>query len=263
MALSGLRNHLSQEGSACPGRAAGALATGKNAVAGAEPRLIVFDLDGTLVDSQRTIVEAMTAAFSDSGLAPPDRRSIRRVVGLSLEEAIVRLLPETAGCEAEAVADRYRDAFLDLHADPAHEEPLYPGALEAIAALDRPDTLLGIATGKGRRGLRLVLQRHGLLERFVTLQTADDGPGKPDPAMLSRAMAQAGVERRAALMVGDTTFDMEMAQRAGVPGIGVGWGYHEPDELLAAGAGQVVEAFDELLAVLAEIFPAPGREVER
>ena len=94
----------------------------------------------------------------------------------------------------------------------------------------------------------------------MTLQTADDGPGKPDPAMLSRAMAETGVGRQATLMVGDTTFDMEMARRAGLPGIGVGWGYHEPDELLAAGADRVVEAFDELLAALSEFFPEPGRE---
>ena len=235
-------------------------AIGKHAVAGLEPRLIVFDLDGTLVDSQHIIVEAMSFAFSDSGLGPPDARSIRRVVGLSLEEAVTRLLPETAGCTAESVAERYRDAFLDLHADPAQEEPLYPGALEAIMALDRAETLLGIATGKGRGGLRRVLDRHGLLERFVTLQTADDGPGKPDPAMLSRAMAEAGVGRQSTLMVGDTTFDMEMARRAGLPGIGVSWGYHEPDELLAAGADRVVEAFDELLVALSEILPRQGHE---
>lgn len=229
-------------------------------MAGLEPRLIVFDLDGTLVDSQRIIVEAMSVAFSDSGLAPPDARSIRRVVGLSLEDAVTRLLPKTASCPAESVAERYRDAFLDLHADPVHEEPLYPGAMEAIHALDRPETLLGIATGKGRGGLRRVLDRHGLLERFVTLQTADDGPGKPDPAMLSRAMAETGVGRGSTLMVGDTTFDMEMARRAGLPGIGVTWGYHEPEELIAAGADRVVAAFDELLAALSEIFPERSRE---
>ncbi len=229
-------------------------------MAGLEPRLIVFDLDGTLVDSQRTIVDAMSVAFADSGLAPPDAHSIRRVVGLSLEEAVTRLLPEAACCAAESVAERYRDTFLDLHADPARQEPLYPGAMEAILALDRPDTLLGIATGKGRGGLRRVLDRHGLLERFATLQTADDGPSKPDPAMLSRAMAETGVGRHATLMVGDTTFDMEMARRAGLPGIGVTWGYHEPDELRMAGASRIVEAFDELLAALPEIIPQRGQE---
>ena len=221
----------------------------------AQPRLIVFDLDGTLVDSQHTIVESMTAAFQGSGFPVPEARAIRRVVGLSLEVAVARLLPEEAQDEALAVAERYRDAFLKVLARPDHEDPLYPGALEALAALSQPETCLGIATGKGRGGLQRVLQKHGIRDRFVTLQTADDGPSKPDPGMLHRAMAAAGIEAERCLMIGDTTFDMEMARRAGVAALGVSWGYHEVAELSTAGARRILERFDELPDAVTDLLP--------
>ena len=217
------------------------------------PRLIVFDLDGTLVDSQHSIVASMSAAFQRSGRVAPAAREVRRVVGLALEEAIACLLPEGERDAAVAVADHYRDAYFELVMQPGHCDPLFPGAVQALEALSTPETCLGIATGKGRRGLRIALERHDIQRHFVTLQTADDGPSKPDPGMLLRAMAEAGAAPESTLMIGDTTFDMEMAGRAGTWAVGVGWGYHEPEELAAAGAVQIIARFDELRAAVTEL----------
>lgn len=222
------------------------------------PRLIVFDLDGTLVDSQHSIVASMSAAFQRSGRAAPSAREVRRVVGLALEEAIACLLPDGEREAASAMADLYRDAYFELVTQPEHCDPLFPGAVQALEALSTPETCLGIATGKGRRGLRIALERHGIERHFVTLQTADDSPSKPDPGMLLRAMAEAGAGPEATLMIGDTTFDMEMAGRAGTRAIGVGWGYHEPEELAAAGAAQVIARFEELRAAVSGLLDGPG-----
>ncbi|MFQ5959603.1 MAG: HAD-IA family hydrolase [Alphaproteobacteria bacterium] len=209
-------------------------------------RLVVFDCDGTLVDSQHVIVEAMRRSFAAKRLPPPEAEAVRRVVGLSLQTAIAALWPDGADDDVAALTHDYRKTFLALRAQPEHHEPLYPGAAEAIAALDDAGYLLGVATGKSRRGLSATLERFGLLERFVTLQTADDAPSKPHPGMLERAMAEAGAGTRETVLVGDTTFDVEMAVNAGVAALGVGWGYHETGALHAAGAQAIVESFAEL-----------------
>jgi phosphoglycolate phosphatase len=215
-------------------------------------RLIVFDFDGTLVDSQRTIAQSMALAFEDQGFAAPGPEAVRQVVGLPLEVAAARLLPDPDDMEtAERVAESYRGAFQALHARGDVHEPLFPGAREALARLDEPDVCLGIATGKGRRGLMTSLGRHGLSDYFATLQTADDGPGKPSPEILQRAMTEVGAGCSETVMIGDTTFDMQMAMNAGVSAIGVAWGYHPPDELRASGAARVIESFPDLLPGLA------------
>lgn len=213
-------------------------------------KLVMFDFDGTLVDSQSVIVAAMSEAFLAAGLAPPEPADVRRIVGLRLETAVARLLPDGMEGRADALSDGYRKAFFEVRRRPDHDEPLFPGALEALHALDRPDVLLGIATGKGRRGLVHVLEHHGLVERFATLKTADDGPGKPHPAILEQAMAELGVDPGDTVMVGDTVFDVQMARNAGVEAIGVAWGYHEAEELTAAGAVCVIETFAALLPLL-------------
>jgi phosphoglycolate phosphatase len=150
-----------------------------------------------------------------------------------------------------SLAERYRAAHAALRQTEAHVEPLFPGARETVEALARrPDTVLGIATGKSRRGVEGVLARHDLLGHFLTIQTADDAPSKPDPAMVIEAMRETGAAPADTAVVGDTAFDIEMARAAGASAIGVAWGYHPPDALQAAGAVTVIEQFSALVPTL-------------
>lgn len=214
-------------------------------------KLILFDFDGTLVDSQANIHRCMAEAFEAQGLAPPALPEVRRIVGLSLELAIARLLVEEELHHVEALAAHYRQAFFSLRQRHDYHEELFPGALEALEALDCPEVCLGIATGKNLRGLRAALERHGLEKRFVTLQTPDHSPSKPHPGMVRRALAEIGCDPREAVLIGDTSYDIEMARNAGISSLGVAWGYHTPEELRAAGAGGLVEHFTALPGALA------------
>jgi phosphoglycolate phosphatase len=214
-------------------------------------RLAVFDCDGTLIDSQHSIVAAMSAAFVDEGLAAPTAEAIRRTVGLPLDAIAERLAPAASHALRLRLVAAYRARVHEIRARHDHDEPLYDGARGALDALEAAGWLLGIATGKGRRGLEAVLLRHDLRRRFVTLQSGDDAPGKPDPGMLLQAMAEAGTSRQDTVMIGDTTFDMLMARNAGVSAIAVTWGYHPASELAAAGAAALIESYDQLPGVLA------------
>ncbi|RYE03418.1 MAG: HAD family hydrolase [Sphingomonadales bacterium] len=214
-------------------------------------RLAVFDCDGTLVDSQANICRAMEECFSAAHLSPPSRADIRRIVGLSLVPAIAMLLPQGERAQHEELAEGYKRAFHTMRSNRALDpEPLFDGVREAINTLGAAGWLLGVATGKSDRGLRLLLEHHGLTDRFVTLQTADRHPSKPHPSMLELAMQEAGAEPGATVMIGDTSFDMEMAHAAGVHAVGVVWGYHTPAELIASGAGHVVSHASALPAHL-------------
>jgi phosphoglycolate phosphatase len=212
-------------------------------------KLILLDCDGTIVDSQHMIVAAMELAFAAAGLLPPPRAEILSVVGLSLMPAVTRLLPiGTEAKIAEQIVDAYKQGFQTLRRDPANHEPLYPGAREAILALaGRDDVVLGVATGKSRRGVDVLFEREGLHPHFVTIQTADDHPSKPDPSMILRALTETSTTADACVMVGDTTYDMHMAAAAGVAALGVGWGYHDIPMLRAAGAESVVHNYDALI----------------
>jgi phosphoglycolate phosphatase len=205
-------------------------------------KLVVFDVDGTLVDSQHVIVACMTAAFAAHDLAAPDPHQVRRIVGLPLEVGIARLRPDLDPLAPDAIADSYRAAFRASRTGPSHEEALFPGVERMLADLAAAGFVLGIATGKSKRGLVATLERHGLTDFFATLQTGDLPPGKPHPAMLLRALEETGIEPAAAVMIGDTSFDMEMAAAAGTLPIGVTWGYHESPELMQAGAVHLVES---------------------
>lgn len=215
-------------------------------------RLVVFDVDGTLVDSQNHIMAAMQVAFGDLGMATPPRAAVLGIVGLSLPEAMRRLAPEAGHDLIAALAAGYRGAFAARRAKA--ESPLYPGARAALQALAGQDSvLLGVATGKSRRGLDHMLRAHDLADFFVTAQVADDHPSKPHPSMLMAALRETGVAPGQAVMVGDTSYDMEMARNAGMPAIGVAWGYHAAESLRHAGAALVIDHFAALGPALTEL----------
>jgi phosphoglycolate phosphatase len=204
-------------------------------------RLAVFDCDGTLVDSQANICRAMEASFASFRLDPPSRADIRRIVGLSLVPAIAKLLPDAEAAQHEAMAEAYKTAFFAMRSNGSLDpEPLFDGVADTLDTLEAKGWLLGVATGKSDRGLRLLLQHHGLYDRFVTLQTADRHPSKPHPSMLELAIAEAGASPATTAMIGDTSFDIRMARAANTHAIGVAWGYHTEQELEAAGAHVVV-----------------------
>lgn len=202
-------------------------------------RLALFDCDGTLVDSQHNIVLCMDDAFARAGLAPPPREATRRIVGLSLVPAMQALIPDAEHALHIQLAEDYKTAFQRLRGKGLVEEPLFDGILETLDALEADGWLLGVATGKSDRGLDLCLRHHGLRDRFVTLQTADRHPSKPHPSMVREAMAEAGAAPTTTVMIGDTSFDMAMGVAARARSLGVDWGYHEIDDLVAAGAYHV------------------------
>ncbi len=215
---------------------------------------MIFDCDGTLVDSQHVIVACMSQAWATAGRDdPPAAGEVRRVVGLPLVDAIAQLSPDASAEQHVRLAEGYKAAFRTARAHPDFHEPLFPGAREVLDSLEAAGALLGIATGKGRMGLDLTLQHHGLEGRFVTLQTSDLAPGKPNPEMVYRAMRETGAEPENTVMIGDTSFDILMARNAGVTAIGVSWGYHDQGELEAAGAHTILDHFDELPTMLTRL----------
>jgi phosphoglycolate phosphatase len=202
-------------------------------------KLAIFDCDGTLVDSGATIHRALAETFELHGIAIPPPRESRKVIGLSLTQAMSALVPEGAEADHVRLAETYKGCFHRARQEGRVEEPLFDGILELLDTLEAEGWHLAVATGKSDRGLRLCLESHDLHARFISLQTADRHPSKPSPQMALAAMADAGAAPERTIVVGDTSFDMGMAAGAGAVGIGAGWGYHEPAELLAAGATAV------------------------
>lgn len=213
-------------------------------------KLAVFDCDGTLVDGQASICDAMESAFAEVGLPAPDRNAVRRAVGLSLMQAVRRLLPDVDDNTCRAITDAYKRAFRTAREDGSLSQPLYAGIAELLDDLRTGGWQLGVATGMSDRGLAHCLAAHGLSRHFVTLQTADRHPSKPHPSMLEEALFEAATQPADTVMIGDTAYDMEMARSAGVRAIGVEWGYHAPEELTAAGAEFIAATPDQLRAYL-------------
>ncbi|BCA60516.1 HAD-IA family hydrolase [Sphingomonas sp. HMP6] len=206
-------------------------------------KLALFDCDGTLVDSQDNICRSAEEAFKLAGIMAPPRDRIRRIVGLSLVEAMRTLHPEGEDALHRSLAEDYKAAFFRMRSSGAMaEEPLYEGMLEVLDVLQAEGWVLGVATGKSDRGLAHILAHHGIAARFVTLQTADRHPSKPHPSMIETAMAESGATAATTVMIGDTSYDMQMARAAGARALGVAWGYHPVDELTAAGAHAIADA---------------------
>ena len=215
-------------------------------------RLAIFDCDGTLVDSGATIYRALAAAFEQHGLKIPSPEVSRKVIGLSLTDAMAALLPDVPPEQHVALAEDYKRAFWNLRAAGEVEEPLFDGILELLDALEEDGWLLAMATGKSDRGLRHCLESHHIHARFVSLQTADRHPSKPHPSMVEQAIAEGGASPESSIVVGDTSFDIAMAVNAGARGIGAGWGYHDAEELLEAGAIGVADQPLEVLNLIRE-----------
>lgn len=208
-------------------------------------RLVIFDLDGTLIDSASFIVSAVEDAFRAAGESVPDKRAIRGISGITAREGLAMLAPNASSEQIDLITHHYRARYRSGAG--LHSEPLFAGALAALDRLQAdPENILAVATGKSYGGAATLLERHGLIDRFLSVETPDHNRGKPDPQMIETAMAKAGIDRESTVMIGDTVHDMRMARSAKVGAIGVAWGYHEREELVEAGADIVLDTFEQL-----------------
>lgn len=210
-------------------------------------KLALFDVDGTLVDSKAMITASLTDAFAAVGVAAPARDRMMSIVGLSLLDAMRTLTPDLDAGIHQKLADAYKTAFWDNRASGSHAEDLFDGALDLLQRLrSRGDVVLGVATGKSRRGIVHLVEKHGFDGWFATIQTSDDHPSKPHPSMIVKALAETGLSPRDAVMIGDTSYDIEMARAAGTGAAGVTWGNHPVAELERAGAHTIASDFNQL-----------------
>lgn len=215
-------------------------------------RLVIFDMDGTLIDSVALIVETVTAAFEAVGEPVPTEAAIRSISGISARDAMAMLAPGADNARVEEIVQSYRREYASRAG--GAREPLFRGALETLERLrHRPDTTLAVATGKGFSGATVLLTAHGIIDWFNSVETPTHNRGKPDPQMVETAMAKAGATRDETVMIGDTSHDMNMAKAARVHAIGVAWGYHATVDLKRAGADIVVESFAALEAAIEQV----------
>jgi phosphoglycolate phosphatase len=218
-------------------------------------RLVVFDLDGTLIDSEALIVATVGEAFRAVGEAVPEEQAIRAISGITARDAMAILAPGADAARVEVLLESYVAHYQRRTA--SAREPMFDGALAALDRLQAaPGTILAVATGKGYPGAVTLLEHHGIVGRFNSIETPTHNRGKPDPQMIRTAMDKAGADAAHTIMIGDTVHDMRMAKAAGVGAIGVAWGYHAPDDLTAAGADVVVGTFSDLDARIDELIGA-------
>ncbi len=222
--------------------------------------LVVFDMDGTLIDSADFIKRAMAFACEKTGLPIPPAEDILSIIGLSLPEAVAKLMPELAADDVASTVQLYKNRFFELRQQQGGESAvaLYDGALQALQVLHRQkNMLLGLATGKARRGVDHAFETHGIGEYFLTVQTADNHPSKPHPSMLEQTLRDTGAEARQSVMIGDTSYDMDMGRAAGFKTIGVTWGYHAREVLESSGADLLIDDFGQLPDALHQLWGTP------
>ncbi|WP_109576223.1 HAD-IA family hydrolase [Aminobacter sp. AP02] len=214
-------------------------------------KLVLFDCDGTLVDSADIIHGCMVATFREADLPEPTTEATKSIIGLTLDLAIATLLGRPRDAECARLAERYKEHFIAWRQLPSFHEPLYDGIAELIEALSRrDDVIIGMVTGKSRRGVQRVLETYGYEHHFLTIRTADDCPSKPHPAMVLECCAETGIDPASTYVVGDAVYDMQMARSAGARAIGVSWGYHHREGLFATGAHAVLDTPAELLTLI-------------
>lgn len=204
--------------------------------------LLVFDWDGTLMNSADVIVASVQAACRDLGCRVPSREEASHIIGLGLTEAIQTLLPELDPSEHEHLADRYRYHFVGRDQD----IPLFEGVEEGIRALRDAGFMLAVATGKSRRGLSRVLETSGIGPYFHASRCADECFSKPHPQMLLELMEEFGMTPEKTLMIGDTAHDLQMALNANVPAVGVSYGAHPKAGLLELSPLACLDSYGEL-----------------
>ena len=210
-------------------------------------RLLIFDWDGTLADSEQRIVAAAQAAIRTLGLPARTREQVRAIIGLAMSEACQALFPDLSRDQEGRFIACYREYYLRNTAVPV---PLFPGAAAALRGLAEQRYRLAVATGKGRRGLDRDIASHDLDALFSATRSADDAPSKPHPQMLVDIMEELEVESHETLMIGDTVFDMEMARNAGVARVAVSSGVHERERLLEFDPLALLDTIAELPAWL-------------
>jgi phosphoglycolate phosphatase len=210
-------------------------------------KLLVFDWDGTLMDSEARIVDCVRAAVTDLGLDMPENDRIRNIIGLGLSEAVSTLFPGVDETLNRGIGERYRHHFLVENKTPSR---LFEGVRETLVDLDADGYLLAVATGKGRRGLDQALEHTGLGAMFRATRCSDETFSKPHPEMLLQLMVELGVEREDTLMIGDTEYDMQMAINAGTRMLGVSYGVHSADRLSRHGPLGVADSVKQIPGLL-------------
>ena len=210
-------------------------------------KLLIFDCDGTLTDSQGGIIAAMHAAFASYELPTPAAMDIKKLVGLPLPDVMLKLLGE--GAEIALIEGLMRK-FRELSHDPVfvlkHQIMLFEGCRELLERCHKEDYSMGIVTGMGRRGLFQTVEDMEISHFFESLKSADDGPGKPNPDLLQDVMLECGADAQNAIMIGDTSYDIQAGHNANMYTIGVTWGNHSEAHLRASGADEIASDFDQL-----------------